>query len=123
MEKGRIYVDKDRGPSEWFGLFSHTSPEVIAGFSWHWKWQVIHSEVVINGDKINNYYNRRVATDKDLEKIAIILSKFDYRLTKNNNLESTINEIDEGTIAYKLRMDMSLSRAEKDYLIMLLLNK
>lgn len=80
MEIGKIYVDCKDGPDSWFGLFGGCERGAFNFPDNLWRWHVIDSRIVINYPRVDNYYGRRVATVKELEKIESILEHLEYTL-------------------------------------------
>lgn len=105
MEVGKIYVDYKDGPDDWFGLFSGYERGVFNFPNNLWRWYVIDSRIVINHPRVDNYYGRRVATVKELEKIESILEHLGYTLIPGtleiseipvNNISKIIEKLERG---------------------------
>lgn len=105
MEVGKIYVDYKDGPDGWFGLFSGCERGVFNFPNNLWRWYVIDSRIVINYPRVDNYYGRRVATVKELEKIESILEHLGYTLIPGtleiskipvNNISKIIEKLERG---------------------------
>lgn len=80
MEIGKIYVDHEDGPNDWFGLSQGCKKGAFGFPDNSWRWSVINSEIVINYPRIDNYYGRRLATPEELKKIEVILGRLGYTL-------------------------------------------
>lgn len=78
---GKIYVDCE-GLNKWFGLLGGFEKGSFNSTNNIWNWQVINSDIVIKGRRVNNYYNRREANEEELKQIKIILKKLGYELDK-----------------------------------------
>ena len=115
-DPGKLYIDVKEGVKGWFGMFLETQQGYNNFINDVWRWQVINSSIVINYQKINNYYNRREATLEEIEEIHSILENLHYTIDKK--LGGLIKNIDPiSDIVSKLKENREFSNINRVFLI------
>lgn len=117
MEIGKIYVNGTYGPECWFGLLESIASSWI-GNNYTWAWKVVNSQRIYNTPDIDNYYDKKLATERDIEVIRSILDSLGYELTEDLQLIRNSAPPTHAAILARLRQtDGVLTKEDKEELI------